>query len=146
MVDSSIYPLQPSGTDATDWAITSAGTFVGAWTEDLAGMVRVASQIRWMYGSGSGTVRACIQSSLDQGNTAYDVVIADFANASGTCVSTTTTASTYDVNVSDGGINLAAQSVSPGVKTSALGDRLRLKVVVTGTFVGSTLSARVLPA
>lgn len=146
MVDSNIYPLQPAGTDAADWAITSAGTFTGAWSEDLAGMIRVAAQIRWLYGSGSGSVRACIQSSLDQGNTAYDVVIADFANASGVVVCTTTTASTYDANVSDGGVNLAAQSVSPGVKTSALGDRLRLKVIVTGTFVNCTLSARVLPA
>jgi hypothetical protein len=49
---SNIYPLGPDAI-TPDWQITSAGTFVGDWLDDLAGMAKLAAQVRFMFGTGA---------------------------------------------------------------------------------------------
>jgi hypothetical protein len=142
-----VMALQPPGTDASDWAITSAGTFVGDWTTDFDGMVALSMQIRFMWGSGGATVRACLQGSLDGGVSAYDILIADFTTASGVIIASIGAGGTNFFHpgiISDGGIILSGGIADNGVGVDILCDRLRMKIIVTGTYANSTLAARVM--
>lgn len=139
-VSSDIFALPPSGTDASDWQVTVAGTYVGAWVTDLAGMTSLAAQVRMLWGSGGTSIKAYVQSSLDQGNTAYDVALVNFLAASRTAIFSiqqTTSAMLTPVE---------AGAEAESVPVPVLGDRLRLKLVVVGTYVNTTVSARVIPA
>ena len=109
---SNIYPLGPDAI-TPDWQITSAGTFVGDWLGDLAGMAALAAQVRFIFGTGGATVKVCLQSSMDQGSTAYDVAVVNFATTPRTAI-----------------VEEAAEGIIAGV----LGDRLRLKVIGTGVY------------
>jgi len=118
-----------------DIVIGAAGTYVGEPVTGLAGMTAVSTQLRFAYGSGGTTARAWLQTSFDQGTTWVDIACSLFATASETNL----------WNLS----GLAAVS-SPAVPVDAaladdtavqglLGDRLRLKIVSTGTYAGQTL-------
>jgi hypothetical protein len=66
-----------------DFAITTAGTQIGDWTEtDLSGLLAMAAQIRLAYGSGGTNVKAYLQTSLDEGTTAIDIACVVFLTAS----------------------------------------------------------------
>ena len=141
-VTSGVFPLSdPNG--APDWMVTEPGTFVGEWQSDLVGMLSLACQIRLMVGTqqGGAAVLAYLQSSLDQGSTAYDVAMVDFASGS------RAVALSIAQGISD---PTDQQEANPaeveGVILPILGDRLRLKLVVSGGFTNTTLSARFIPA
>jgi hypothetical protein len=141
-----ILALQPPASDAQDWAITVPGTYLGDWFEDFDGMVALSMQIRFLYGSAGTSLRACIQSSMDQGTTAYDVLIADFATATDTVLaSVAASGQLFDkTEISDGGALLGGGQAPAGLRSTVLGDRLRLKLIVTGTYANTTVSARVM--
>ncbi|RWP31816.1 hypothetical protein [Mesorhizobium sp.] len=123
-----------------DLAITAAGTQVGEWVTELDGMLAALAQLRLAYGSGGTTIRAYVQTSLDGGTTAVDIACALFGAASETAVLnfSALTPKLTQVTPTDGA--LADDTAVDGV----LGDRLRLKVVSTGTYAGSTvLSTRI---
>jgi hypothetical protein len=141
---SNIYPLGPD-VITPDWQITSAGTFVGDWLDDLPGMAALAAQVRFMYGTGGATVKVCFQSSMDQGATAYDVAVVNFATAPRTAIFEIAAMTTALVAPGEGGLNALGQVEPEGIIAGVLGDRLRLKVIVTGTYQNTTLSARVMP-
>jgi hypothetical protein len=141
---SNIYPLGPDAI-TPDWQITSAGTFVGDWLDDLAGMAAVAAQVRFMFGTGGATVKVCFQSSMDQGATAYDVAVVNFATVSRAAIFEVAAVTTALIAPGDGGLNALGQIEPEGIMAGVLGDRLRLKVIVTGTYQNTTLSARVMP-
>jgi hypothetical protein len=139
-IESDLYALMPSDTDAPDWVVSTPGTYIGQWVTDLDGMTKLALQVRFMYGSGGTSILAYVQSSLDQGNTAYDVASLIFGTTSrNTVLAISQTTSAVIVPVD-------AAGEAEGVVAAIFGDRLRLKIVVTGTFSGTTLSARALPS
>jgi hypothetical protein len=116
-----------------DFAITAAGSFVGDWITDLDGMLEADLFCHFGWGSGGTTLKTWFQTSLDQGNTAIDLW----------CVAATTAAKTRAVRIKpDGVVNtptdgaLADDTIATGL---VLGDRLRVKYVVTGTYGGSSL-------
>lgn len=139
--------ILPLGPDALtpDWSVTAPGTFVGAWQTELEGMESAAVQLRCLYGSGGTGIVACLQSSLDQGQTAYDVAVVKFATAQRLVIfevaGRTTTAV---IAPGSNGLDAAAAPENEGILAPVLGDRLRLVLIVTGTYAGTTLSARVL--
>jgi hypothetical protein len=148
-----VEPLIPgTGNDAVDWTISTAGTYVGTWADGLAGTDCIEVQMRFLWGAGSGGVRACLQSSLDQGNTAYDIAVVDFAAVARTVIFAVrpVVSSTIHSGISDivlpgeGGFDSTGASQSEGVVTSVLGDRFRLKVIVAGTYTNTILSSRIL--
>jgi hypothetical protein len=141
---SNIYPLGPDAI-APDWQITSAGTFVGAWLDDLAGTVALTAQVRFMVGTGGATEKVCLQSSMDQGATAYDVAIVNFATVPRTAIFEVAEVTTALIAPGEGGLNALGQTEPEGIIAGVLGDRLRVKVIVTGTYQNTTLSARVMP-
>lgn len=123
-----------------DFTITTAGTQTGDWVDDLDGMLAMAAQLRLAYGSGGTTVRAYLQTSLDEGTTAIDIACVLFGTASENAALnfSALTPKTTQVTPSDGA--MTDDTAVDGI----LGDRFRLKVISTGTYAGSTvLSGRV---
>lgn len=116
-------------------AITAAGTQVADAVDALEGALAVTLQARLAYGSGGTAVKAYVQTSIDQGSTWIDIA----------CFTWTTASGIKAVNLS--GLTPKTTAVVPtdGALTDdtcvdgILGDRLRLKVVSTGTYAGSTL-------
>ncbi len=122
-----------------DSAITTAGTITGDWFTDLEGMLGAGFQAKLAYGSGGSTCRVYLQTSLDGGTSAVDIACVAFATAGGTKILnfSALTPKLTEVTPTDGA--LADDTALDGV----LGDRLRVKVVSTGTYAGSTaLSCR----
>jgi hypothetical protein len=122
--------------------ISEPGTFVGEWQGDLAGMTNLACQLRFMVGisAGAPTVVAFLQSSLDQGSTAYDVAVVEFAAVSRPVALSVLQGTSVPTDEQEAGPE------AEGIAMPILGDRLRLKLVVTGNYTNTTLSARFIPA
>lgn len=122
-----------------DFQITTAQTLIGSWVEDLEGLLALAVSLRLQYGSGGTGIKAYLQTSLDQGQTAIDIACVAFGTAAEHVVLNFSALTPKgQVTPTDG--SLTDDTVVDGI----LGDRFRLKVVVTGTYGGSTiLSARV---
>ena len=118
-----------------DIAITGAGTFLGPEVDDLDGMTAVSLQLRFAYGSGGTIVDAFVQTSLDQGTTWIDVWHQQFGTTPDSKIINLSglTPITTPVLPDDGA--LPAGNTRDGI----LGDRLRLKAVVAGTYAGSTV-------
>jgi hypothetical protein len=117
------------------FAVTTAATQVGEVATGLAGMDAVTLLARFAYGSGGSTVIVYFQTSCDQGQTWCDIAAVEFTTASAAevCnVSGLDKLTTWSAQT-DG--TLAAGTVLDGV----LGDQLRVKVVSTGTYAGSSL-------
>lgn len=120
---------------ATDLAITTAATSICDPIIDLDGMLGVSLTARLAYGSGGTSIKVFVQSSTNGGSTWRDVWCATFTTASadkGVNLSGLTPKTTAVLGT-DG--TLADDTVVDGI----LGDRLRCKVVTTGTYAGSTV-------
>ncbi len=116
-----------------DEPITVAGTFSTDWISDLGGMFEADFFLSFKYGSGGTKVQAYLQTSLDQGSTAIDLW----------CVSMLLASKTRALRIKpDGIVNtptdgaLADDTIATGL---VLGDRLRVKYIVAGTYAGSSL-------
>ncbi len=116
------------------FSITTAGTFMGDWVDDLDGCLALLAQLRFIWGSGGSAVVAYLQTSVDNGATPVDMASVAFAMASENAVLnfSALTPKTTQVTPSDGA--LTSDTAVDGV----LGDRFRVKIVVTGTYAGST--------
>lgn len=118
---------------ATAVTITAAGTTICDVVDGLDGMAGVSLQARMIYGSGGTNVKVYVQTSLDQGATWIDIACilfgtaneSEVANLNGAAL-TTLTAPTDGSLTDDTCLN------------GPLGDRLRAKVISTGTYAGST--------
>jgi hypothetical protein len=120
---------------AGDVTVTAAGTVETDWVTGLDGMLAATISAPLAYGSGGTTIRCFIQTSLDGGVTPIDIACilfgtageAELVNLSGLTPKTTPAA--------PGDGTLADDTCLDGV----LGDRLRCKIVSTGTYAGSTV-------
>lgn len=118
-----------------------AQTTIGAATTTTASAVTIANatyatvESIFLYGAGGTTTKVFIQTSLDGGTTWFDVAQHAFTTAAASKVSSVTAL-----------IAPAAQALTPGdaaltdntIIQGVLGDRLRAKVVSTGTYTGAT--------
>lgn len=131
--------LNPGTYALADRAITTAVNETQAPISDLAGMSAVTIQARFAYGSGGTTAKVYIATSLDNGATWVDIA----------CLAFTTTGSVKVVNVS--GLTPRSAPIIPSDGTlvddtiidGVLGDRLRARIVTTGTYANSLLTVRV---
>jgi hypothetical protein len=118
----------------------AAATYTTTPVLFLAGMMYVAFETIFTRASGGTTLDAYLQTSLDGGTTWIDTANHSYA---------TTTAS--KVSACNGYIAPAAQAFAPGdgalgagtIIQGIMGDRLRIKYVVVGVYVG-TFSASAL--
>lgn len=127
--------LSPGYHSLGAFSITTAGTFTGDWVEDLDGLLAMAVQFRFVFGSGGTSVKAYLQTSLDDGDTPVDIACVAFGNASSEVQAinlSSLTPKTTQVAPSDAA--LTDDTAVDGL----LGDRFRVKIVVVGTYAGST--------
>lgn len=116
-----------------DFTITTAATALGDSFTGLDGMAEADVQVRLAYGSGGTTCKVFIQSSLDQGTTWFDLWC--FAGLLASKVRLRRLKPDgNELTPVDGA--LGDDTVASGI---VLGDRMRAKVVSTGTYAGSTL-------
>ena len=126
--------MQFTYSNGAAFPIVSAGTFIGDWIEDLAGMLALSLQAQLAYGSGGTTVTVYFQTSIDQGQTAIDIAAVQFATAPGTEMANLSGLTPKTTPVAPG-----QQTLTPGTCVDGiLGDRVRAVVVVVGTYGGST--------
>lgn len=121
-----------------DLAVTTAGTFICdnstiTSVTELEGMFECDVFLHFAYGSGGTSVQVYVQTSLDQGTTWIDLY----------CFKATTASLTKAVRLKpDGNIVTPTDGALADNTLSAaqvLGDRIRMKSVVTGTYGGSSL-------
>lgn len=116
-------------------AVTAAGTILGTPVTGLGGMKFVSATAVVVYGSGGTAIKVYIQTSLDGGVTWIDIMSLTFTTASAKSGSSVQGASANAAAYTDG--SLADNTTYGGV----LGDRLRAKVITTGTYAGGTTVA-----
>lgn len=127
------FGLTTNGT-ASDLTITTAGTTICTAVTGLTGMQAMSLWLQLAYGSGGTSVACYLQQGFDA-STYMDTACILFGTASETAV----------LNFSGLTPKLSQITPSDGAMTSdtnldgVMGDRCRLKVVVTGTYAGSTL-------
>ncbi len=103
-----------------------------AYLNDLDGMLSASLQINFNWGSAGTTIKATVETSLDQGLTWVEVARAAFTTASAEKV----------VNLS--GLTPVTTLYAPAalsddtVKDGILGERWRAKILTTGTYAGNT--------
>lgn len=114
--------------------VTIAGTFTGEWNDDFEGCLAVLVNLRWIWGSGGTSCVAYVQTSADDGTTPIDVAAVAFSTTSENAAFnfSALTPKTTQVTPSDGA--LTSDTSLDGI----VGDRYRIKIVVVGTFAGST--------
>lgn len=125
--------IAPGVYNLGDFTVTAAGTQTGEPITDLDGMLAATLSARLAYGSGGSTVIVVVDASLNQGTTWAEIARFDFATAGAEKV----------VNLSGltprtAPLALAALSAE-GCNDGVLGDRLRARVISTGTYAGSTV-------
>lgn len=118
-----------------DFAITTAGTQTGAWLTGFAGMTAASFSFNMEYGNSGTTARAFLQTSLDQGIVGIDLACVLFTTAAGVRILNLSglTPRTAELTPTDGA--LADDTAIDGI----FGDRLRIKLVTTGVYGGSTV-------
>lgn len=128
-----IYSLTQND-GASDLAIAAAAMTICDVIDDLDGLTAVSLLVRFSYGSGGTKVTVYVQTTLDQGASWIDVA----------CITFTTATASKVLNLSGLTPKTTAATPSDGALTDdtaidgILGDRLRCKVVSTGTYAGST--------
>ena len=103
--------------------------------EDLDGMTAVTIEASFSYGSGGTTCKAWVQTSFDGGTTWRDIAEFDFTTATRVAVANLS-------GLLSKAVTAYAALTSEGVTDGVLGDRLRVKVTSTGTYVNTTLAVR----
>ena len=122
-----------------DGSVTTAGTYVGDVITDLDGMTSVSFQARFSYGSGGTSLRLYVQTSLDQQQSWIDIACLSFGTVSDVKVWGQNKADADGTLITPSDGALTSNSTILGI----LGDSLRAKWVVVGTYATSTvLSAR----
>lgn len=131
--------ISPGFKSLGNFTISANGTQVGEWVTDLDGLLAAAVQARLAYGSGGGTVKLYLQTSLDQGNTAIDIACIVFGAAGEVALLnfSALTPKTTQVVPTDGA--MTDDTAVDGI----LGDRLRCKVVSSGTVYGGSTTLSV---
>ncbi|QXX74242.1 hypothetical protein [Methylovirgula sp. HY1] len=103
---------------------------------DLAGITALTLQFAFKFGSGSGTVTAYVQTSLDQGQSWIDIAAVQFTNASSTQIVNLSGLVPQTTPLTPTQGTLAAGTCVDGV----LGDRVQAVVVTTGAYQNSLLN------
>lgn len=129
------FGLTQDAGGASDFSITQPGTHIGQPITGLIGMQALTLWMKFAYGSGGTALKAYLQTSIDQGNTWLDIACMAFAQVSRTALVNLSglTPKTTLVIPTDG--TLTDDTVVDGL----LGDRVRLKAIVTGTYAANTL-------
>ncbi len=132
--------LNPGDYSLCDYRLTTALNAV-AFTpiKNLEGILAVAVEARFFYGSGGTSLKAYVQTTLDDGATWIDIASFAFTTSSATRVINLSalTPKTTAVTPTDGA--LADDTAIDGI----LGSALRVKLTSTGTYSNTIASVKV---
>lgn len=117
--------------------IGAAGNYPGLPVANLQGITALSCQARFYYGSGGTQVNVYLQTSLDQGNSWFDISNIEFTTASG--IEVVNLSGLNAVTTPTAPVNLALLNNTSF--NGPLGDRLQAVVVSTGTYGSNTLAA-----
>lgn len=95
----------------------------------------IALEAKFVYGSGGTTCKVYVQTSLDGGDTWFDVACFAFATTTASKVSAVKTDTALAAASTPTDATLSDNSILDGI----LGDLMRVKTAVAGTYVTSTL-------
>lgn len=109
-----------------------AGTITGTPVTGMPGLKYVSATAVFAYGAGGTAVKVFIQTSLDGGVTWVDMMSLAFTTAAASKGGSVTFGSANPAAFTDG--SLADNTTFAG----AFGDRVRAKVISTGTYTGAT--------
>jgi hypothetical protein len=114
--------------------LAEAGTFVGEVFRVPCGVRALALQVAFVRAAGGTTCKVYLQTSLDGGITWADIACLAFATTTSTKVSAVKPglATTPNTTPTDG--TMTDNTILEGV----LGDRVRVKHVVVGTYSGAS--------
>ncbi len=101
----------------------------------LQGLSALTLQVRFMYGSGGTQANVFIQSSIDQGQSWFDIANIQFTTSSGVDLVNLSGLDKLATPTAPSNLSLSAGTVLDG----PIGDRLQACVVSTGTYGGGTL-------
>lgn len=121
---------------ATTSTVPAAGTVASTPITGLAGCKYVTALLKFAYGSGGTTIKVFLQTSLDAGATWIDIMCWALATSSvpGKVNAVVyNTALAANVTPTDG--TLTDNTILSGL----IGDRLRVKFIISGTYTASTL-------
>ncbi len=107
-----------------------------AYVADLEGALSLTIEAELDYGSGGGTLKVYVQTSLDQGATWMDIANLAFAQADAKKVINVSALTPKTTPATPGDATLADNTCIDGV----LGDRVRVKAVASAAYVDSQLS------
>jgi hypothetical protein len=125
-----IHPLRSTGLQSLNLTNTTAGTYTSDAISIPMGASVIMTQAAFVRGGGGTTCDVFIQTSVDNGTSWIDVMQFAFATTTVTKISGVRPYIALAANVtpSDGG--LSDNTILDG----CLGDRLRVKTVVVGTY------------
>ena len=126
------FALQLAG---ADFSIGAAGTQTGTPLTGLSGINSASFQVCFAWGSAGTQVNVFIRTSLDQGQTWFDIANIEFTNSSGCELVNLSTNSVITTPTAPSYLTLANNTTLNGV----LGDRLEAVVVSTGAYGGNSL-------
>lgn len=129
--------LNPGAFTLGDFQIGAAGTYTNANgpLSDLAGLDAVTLQISLAGAAGGSTINVYIQTSIDQGQTWFDVANVAFTTTPGVALVNLSGLDKLTTPTAPSNLALTSNTVLDG----PLGDRLQAVVVSTGAYTGNTL-------
>lgn len=140
--------IAPAAADVQTPGIVTLGDFqiAGASTQstpaanapvNLQGLTALSCQVRFNYGAGGTKTNVYIQTSIDQGQSFFDIANIAFTTSGG--VETINLSGLNGVTTPTPPVNLALADNT--TFNGPMGDRLQAVVVSTGTYSGSTLAS-----
>jgi hypothetical protein len=104
---------------------------------NLQGVTALSCQVRFAYGSGGTQTNVYIQTSIDQGQSFFDIANVEFTTSS--AVDEINLSGLNSVTTPTAAVNLALANNT--TLNGPLGDRLQAVVVSQGTYGGGTLAS-----
>lgn len=120
----------------TDYEIPEADTYVTEWMTGYGDAAYLLAQATFDHGSGGTTAKLYIQTSLDGGVTPIDIMCFAFATSDETRLMKVLAADELTDNTAPTDGALTDDTSLSGI----IGDRIRGKLVVVGTYADSTLN------
>lgn len=114
--------------------IGSAGTILTASPPSVVWAKYLAVEAVFLYGAGGTATKCYIQTSLDGGATWIDIMTLSFTTSAASKVSAVVLQTALAAAVTPGDGALTDNTILSGL----IGDRIRAKVVTTGTYTGAT--------
>lgn len=127
-----VLSLAVPAAGTTTYLLAGASSLVALLVSNARSLVAAA---KFVYGSAGTTVDLYVQTSMDAGVTWIDIMNFHFTTSSATKVSKVTDAIALAAAITPGDGALTANTILDGL----LGDRFKVKMVVVGAYVASTI-------